>query len=105
MDIKDLQKEIEKVEKKIIEKGGDFEHPELLRILKVNEELGELSDILLRLTVETRKGKLNIANVKEELSLEIIDTIIPLFGIANHFGIDLEEAFKKKLKINNERYI
>lgn len=105
MRISELQKEIKDMEDKLMEKGGYFEHPQLLRVLKVNEELGEMSRIILRLLVKTRKGdKLNLDQVKEELSLEIIDTITPLIGIANHFDIDLEEAFVKKLAINKERY-
>lgn len=105
MNIKELQNKINEMEKKIEEKGGYFEYPQLLRVLKVNEELGELSAILLRLLVKTRKGeKLDLSEIKEDMSLEIIDAISPLIGIANHFGIDLEEAFEKKLRINRERY-
>lgn len=105
MHISELQKEINEIEHKIMEKGGYFEYPQLLRVLKVNEELGEMSRIILRLLVKTRKGdKLDLEQVKEELSLEIIDTMTPLIGIANHFNINLEEAFVKKLAINQERY-
>lgn len=104
MNIKELQEKVKEIEAKIISKGP-FEHPELLRILKTNEELGETSRIILRLLVKTRKGeKLELDKIKEELSLEIVDTITPLIGIANHFDIDLEEAFEKKLDINKKRY-
>lgn len=105
MKVSELQDEIRAMEKKIIEKGGKFEHPQLLRILKANEEIGELSSILLRLLVKTRKGeKLDLDKIKEELSLEIVDTITPLIGIANYFEIDLESAFQRKFNINKKRY-
>lgn len=105
MNIKELQKEIKEVENQIIRKGGEIDNPQLLRILKINEELGELCDILLRLLVKTRKGeKLDLESVKEKIAGELVDTITPLIGIANIYRVDLEEAFKKKFKVNKERY-
>lgn len=104
MELSELQKQIEVMENELIEKGGPFEYPQLLRVIKVNEELGELSRIILRMLVKTRKGdKLNFEEIKEELSMELVDTIAPLIGLANHFKVDLEKSFAKKLAINSER--
>lgn len=104
MEVKEVQKLVKELEDKIMSKDS-FEYPQLLRSLKVMEELGEVSDVLIRLLVKSRKGdKLKIEEVKEELGFEIVDTLIPLIGIANQYNINLEEVIKKKLETHNKRY-
>jgi len=105
MNIKELQDEIEELETQIVKQGGKFDYPQLLRVLKISEEFGELCDILLRLLVRTRKGeKLDLEEVKEEIAGELVDTITPLIGIANIYNVDLEEAFKKRFEISEDRH-
>jgi len=103
LNIKDLQKITAEIES-IIAKGTSFKYPELLRFLKATEELGEVGDVLLRFLVGSRKGKLGIEKAKEELAMEIVDTIIPLIGIANVYDIDLDAYFEKKFLKDRKRY-
>ena len=104
MKIKEVQKAIKKVDDIIVKKMGNFSNPNLVRCLKAQEELGEVADILVRMELGSRKGKIDIGTGKEKLGKEIADAIVPLIAIAESYGIDLEPIFYKKLKQDIERY-
>ena len=63
-------------------------------------ELGEFCNILKKVS----RGDMPLAEVKEELDLELIDVFIYLLKISNQFDVDLEEGFLKKLAINKARF-
>jgi NTP pyrophosphatase (non-canonical NTP hydrolase) len=104
MTIRELQKMIKKVDSFIVKKMGNFSNPNLVRCLKAQEELGEVSDVLVKMELGSRKGKMDIDIGREELGKEITDVISPLIAIASSYNIDLEPIFKKKLKLDLERY-
>ncbi len=104
MTIKELQKTIKEVDDFIVKKMGNFSNPNLVRCLKVQEELGEVADVLVKMELGSRKGKIDIETGKEELGKEITDVIVPLIAIAGSYNIDLEPIFEKKLKQDTERY-
>ncbi|NJE07791.1 hypothetical protein E3E31_04510 [Thermococcus sp. M39] len=79
--MKKLQKEVDKL---IKEFGGYWRPFEMLAA--VMEELGELSDEMLKF--EKIKGKGSIEKLEEELG----DLMFALFCIANYYGIDVEKA-------------
>jgi len=63
------------------------------------EEIGEMAKA-------TRKYvglKTDNNSYKPDLELEIADVFIYFLDICNHFGIDLEQAFRKKEEINKKR--
>ena len=104
MTIKELQKAVKEVDDFIVKKMGNFSNPNLVRCLKTQEELGEVADVLLRMELGSRKGKIDVKTGREELAKEIADVIIPLMAIADSYNIDLEPVFEKKLKQDIERY-
>lgn len=59
------------------------------------EEAGELASAARKF----EKGKME----KGEIELEAADVFIFLIHIANHYGINLEDAFRKKEEINHKR--
>ena len=104
MNIKELQKMIKDAEDFILKKMGKFQYSNLIRCLKAQEELGEVADVLIRIEVGSRKGKISPEEGKKELGKEIVDTIVPLIGLANFYNIDLDSIFEEKLKKDKERY-
>ena len=63
-------------------------------------ELGEFCNILKKVS----RGDMLLAEVKEELDLELVDVFIYLLKISNQFDVDLEKGFLKKLAINKARF-
>lgn len=63
------------------------------------EECGELAK------AARKTQKIKTAKTSEQLSLgyEAADVFIYLLDICNHFGIDLEKAFRDKEEINKKR--
>jgi len=95
--LKDLQDHI----KKIGEERGWDKNNYLEIFLLLSEEIGELAKSVRNyagLYTEKRKD-----NSKFELEEEFADVLNYLFDLANCFDIDLEEAFRKKDKINASR--
>ena len=58
-------------------------------------ELGELAEVILK--------RDTIQDAKREISLEMFDVIWNICDLANKLNIDLEKAFKEKMKINKKR--
>jgi NTP pyrophosphatase (non-canonical NTP hydrolase) len=104
MNINKLQKIVNHTESIIEKKMGKFQYSNLIRCLKSQEELGEVADILVRIEVGSRKGKISLAEGKKKLGEEIVDVIVPLIGLANFYDIDLSPIFEKKFKRDKERY-
>lgn len=95
--LKDLQDHI----KRIGEERGWNKNNYLEIFLLLSEEFGELAKAVRNyagLYTEEKKG-----NNKYILEEEFADVLNYLFDLANCFNIDLEEAFRKKDKINAER--
>ena len=102
--LKDLQNHIKKIGEE-----RDWDKNNYLEIfLLLSEEIGELAKAVRNYTglyaeknntsLTTRQGK-----NKFEIEEEFADVLNYLFDLANCFDIDLEEAFRKKDKINAER--
>ena len=95
--LKDLQDYI----KTIADERGWDKNNHLEIFLLLSEEIGELAK-----AVRNRIGlyaEKNIVANNEELELEFADVLNYLFDLANCFNINLEDAFRKKDKINAER--
>ncbi|MNO27704.1 MazG nucleotide pyrophosphohydrolase domain protein [compost metagenome] len=67
------------------------------RMLYLMTEVGELSKEVLSVSFDPD------AERKENLGFEMYDVVWNIFDLANKLGIDLEQAFKRKLEINEER--
>ncbi|MBN2045808.1 MAG: hypothetical protein JW757_12360 [Anaerolineales bacterium] len=69
--------------------------------MKVIEEVGELSEMInkeKRLDPDDSRTKA----IKDTMEEEIADVIYYLVALANAHGIDLEEAFLRKLEYRNK---
>lgn len=75
---------------------SDHEKSTYAHLAKIMEELGELSNEVLASHKRQRKEKLN--NSKDNLSKEFADVIITTSLLAEHMGVDINEALKIKIE-------
>lgn len=92
----DLQKHIKEV---CIEKGWDKNTVTEIYLL-FSEETGELAKGIRKAT--GFKGE-STENAMNNLESEFADVLMYLMDLANYFNIDLETAYRKKIKINETR--
>lgn len=78
------------------EKGFDTSSIEQ-RMLYLMTEVGELSKEVLAVSFD------HAAKKKENLGFEMYDVVWNIFDLANKLDIDLEQAFKQKMEINEKR--
>ncbi len=94
-------RELQDYIKTIADERGWDKNNHLEIFLLLSEEIGELAKAIrnkIGLYAEQTKELNN-----EELELEFADVLNYLFDLANCFNINLEDAFRKKDKINSER--
>lgn len=65
-------------------------------ILKIQEELGELSSAHLKLTQRARIGEQSIKDLEKNLEEEVADVIAMTLLFARNKGIDVEKAISSK---------
>lgn len=65
-------------------------------IIKIQEELGELSSAYLKLTQRARLGSDSTETVESNLKEEVADVIALTLLFARHQKIDVEQALKDK---------
>ena len=72
----------------------DFSERErtLERVLKVNEEFGELCDEILRRFGSQRREK-----VENDITHEVADVLICVLLLADSLGVDVERALEEKI--------
>ena len=95
----ELQKAQEVVDIWIKEHGVRY-FDELTNMAQLTEEVGEVARIIARRygqqsEKESDKGK--------DLGEELADVIFVVLCLANQTGVDLQQAFNKKMKIKSER--
>ncbi|RPJ71843.1 MAG: hypothetical protein EHM20_14305 [Alphaproteobacteria bacterium] len=65
-------------------------------ILKIQEELGELSSAYLKLTQRARVGEQSTEEMEKNLEDEVADVIAMTLLFARNKGIDVEKALNDK---------
>ncbi|MBI4653277.1 hypothetical protein HY750_03430 [Candidatus Kuenenbacteria bacterium] len=104
MTIKEFEKQIKNLIK-LIDKKIKMNSPELITCLKITEELGELSDVIIGLNNGQRKRKkFSEKKMKEKLETEIADVIGTTFILATRLNVDVEKALLKKLNVEKKRW-
>ena len=69
--------------------------PPLSMLASLTEEVGELArEINNREKIKKKKT----SELEMDISLELADILFSLICIANHYGVDLEESFKKVME-------
>jgi len=69
----------------------------LSRMCKLTEEVGELSEQVLKSLSFQRKEKM-IDVKKEDLAEELVDVLITAFLLGEAFQVDIDEAIEKKVE-------
>lgn len=93
--LRDFQKYVAKMVK---ERGFDKETiPQIFMLFL--EECGEMA----KAARKSQKIKSDKNSKEYHLDHEIADVFIYLLDICNHFGVDLEKAFREKEEINKKR--
>ena len=96
MQIQDAQKAVDEW----INKHGVRYFDELTNMAQLTEEVGEVARIIARRYGEQSEKK---SDKNKDLGEELADVVFVVLCLANQTGIDLQEAFDKKLNLKTER--
>lgn len=100
MTIKELQDQV----RELREAQGWHDTSLERRVMSLVTELGEVVDETLKLVdSEKQQTEADLEEIRESLGMEIYDVIWNLCDLANLAGIDLEDAFSKKVALNRFR--
>jgi len=93
-------KESQLVVDKWIKKHGVRYFNELTNMAQLTEEVGEVARIIARRYGEQSEKE---TDKNKDLGEELADVIFVVLCLANQTGIDLQEAFEKKMLIKTKR--
>jgi NTP pyrophosphatase (non-canonical NTP hydrolase) len=96
MDIQNSQKDVDKW----IREHGVRYFNELTNMAQLTEEVGEVARIIARRYGEQSEKE---SDKDKDLGEELADVMFVVLCLANQTGIDLQEAFNKKLDLKTER--
>ncbi|MFV0237021.1 MAG: nucleotide pyrophosphohydrolase [Flavobacteriales bacterium] len=96
MDLKNAQKAVDGW----IQSHGVRYFNELTNMAQLTEEVGEVARIISRRYGEQSEKE---SDKNKDLGEELSDVLFVLFCLANQTGIDLEEAFYKKMDLKTKR--
>ena len=96
MDIKNAQIVVDNW----IKKHGVRYFNELTNMAQLTEEVGEVARIIARRYGEQSEKE---SDKNKDLGEELVDVLFVVLCLANQTGINLREAFDKKLNIRTER--
>jgi len=101
---KELLDIIERIDKKLSEPYDNTKPNKetLLRMIKISEEVWELSWDVLTYMWEARQSKIDNFS-KENIKWEFADVIITTLMLAKSMNIDINDAIKTKLKKIKDR--
>jgi len=95
MNIKDLTNDLEKVSNIYADNFGINRTPEWL-LLKLMEEVGELTQAYLKCNHQSKNHKKNKLELLDNLEEELADVLGMVLVISNKLDIDIENAVSKK---------
>ena len=96
MDIKNSQVEVDEW----IKKHGVRYFNELTNMAQLTEEVGEVARIIARRYGEQSEKE---SDKSKDLGEELADVLFVVLCLANQTGVDLQEAFDKKLNLKTKR--
>lgn len=97
----DFIKKQNKILNKRYYEGYSDREKSLERVLKINEEFGELCDEILKKFGSQRKEKMEIQN---EISHEVADVLICVLLLADSLGVDVEKGLDEKIEKIKKRF-
>ena len=95
MDLRRLTQDVETVSQRYAAHCG-FERDETWFLLKLQEEVGELTQAFLMRTGQARDKGLTAAEREESFRAEIADVLCHVLLLARHHGVDLEDEVERK---------
>lgn len=99
MTLREMQMHI----KEVCEKRGWDKNNHLEIFLLLSEEVGELANVIRKITsLHTQKSD-NPEELKKMLEEEFADVLNYLLDLANYFDVDLQKAFVEKDQKNAQR--
>ena len=96
MDIKNAQKQVDTW----IKTHGVRYFNELTNMAQLTEEVGEVARIIARRYGEQSEKE---SDKNKDLGEELVDVMFVVLCLANQTGVDLQDAFNKKLEIKTKR--
>ncbi len=96
MDLKKTQKLVDQW----IKKHGIRYFDELTNMAQLTEEVGEVARIISRRYGEQSEKE---SDKQKDLGEELADVLFVVICLANQTGVDLSEAFAKKLELKTKR--
>ena len=96
MDIKNAQKAVDEW----IKEHGVRYFNELTNMAQLTEEVGEVARIIARRYGEQSEKE---SDKSKDLGEELADVIFVAVCLANQTGVDLQQAFEKKMQLKSER--
>lgn len=96
MNIQDAQKAVDEW----IQEHGVRYFNELTNMAQLTEEVGEVARIIARRYGEQSEKE---SDKEKDLGEELADVVFVVLCLANQTGIDLQEAFDKKLDLKSRR--
>jgi len=96
MDIKNAQAEVDHW----IREHGVRYFNELTNMAQLTEEVGEVARIIARRYGEQSEKE---SDIEKDLGEELADVLFVVICLANQTGIDLQEAFEKKMIYKTKR--
>ncbi|MGB5944314.1 MAG: nucleotide pyrophosphohydrolase [Leeuwenhoekiella sp.] len=96
MDIPNAQKEVDHW----IKEHGVRYFNELTNMAQLSEEVGEVARIIARRYGEQSEKE---SDKNKDLGEELADVLFVVLCLANQTGVDLQEAFDKKLDLKTKR--
>ena len=96
MDLANAQKAVDNW----IKEHGVRYFNELTNMAQLTEEVGEVARIIARRYGEQSEKE---SDKNKDLGEELADVVFVVLCLANQTGVDLEEAFNRKLDIKTER--
>ena len=96
MDIKNAQQQVDQW----IQQHGVRYFNELTNMAQLTEEVGEVARIIARRYGEQSEKE---SDKNKDLGEELADVIFVVLCLANQTGVDLQDAFDKKLELKSKR--
>ncbi len=75
----------------------------IYQLVKLSEDVGELSEAVLAKDGLQRAKKLNLEGNNEGIAAEICDVLMVVLVLAEELGIDVDYALSKKIEILEKR--
>jgi NTP pyrophosphatase (non-canonical NTP hydrolase) len=104
MDLRQLSEEVETVSRMYAERHGFTRDPTWL-LLKLQEEVGELTQAFLRKTGQGRSKGLTSDEVQSAFRAELADVLGHVLLLARHENIDLQAEVEAKWLVRNPEWL